>query len=69
MNEYCHVRPHPDEAGVRRLRTRDLVRYRAMLLGLTAVQSQVEAPISLAAFDAGVSVYEDYLRIHDRRAK
>ncbi len=69
---HAHVRPLAPATvnqPTRPVRGRDLVRYRALMLGLTAAGNANGFPLSFAAFEAGVAAYELYLANHDRRAK
>ena len=80
IGERCHVAPEPIEAPEPRpaepppptlpVRNRDLVRYRALLLGYSAAQAKdPKGTLDFEAFAAGVEVALDYLRQWDRRGR
>jgi hypothetical protein len=69
-NEHCHPRPDPQEAPPTvPVRNRDLVRYRALLLGYSAGRAHdPKGTLSFEAWSAGVDLVLEYLRAWDRRA-
>ena len=64
-----HVSPEPIEAPEPQpVRTRDLVRGRALLHGWNVCTAEGPELSSFSSFKAGVQAFEDYMLMHDRRA-
>jgi hypothetical protein len=66
---HAHAAPQPHEAPEPAPeRHRDLVREKALIVGLEAMNQRGLGPHSVADFAAGVAAYEEYRRRNDRRA-
>ena len=65
-----HVAPEPIEAPEPQpVRTRDLVRGRALLHGWNVMTAEGPELSSFSSFKAGVEAYDLYMKVHDRRQR
>lgn len=71
MTNSCHVKaPADDVEPTHPVREKDLVLYRAKLVGYHAIQAaQPKSDLSFEAYSSGVDLTLDYLRVWDQRGK
>ena len=67
---HVHVAPEPREAAEPQpVRTRDLVRDKALRWGYAVMTGEGPALATFPSFKAAVEAYELYRAVHDRRSR